>query len=91
MVDTQNLVKKWYIIHTYSGYEKKVCADLEKRIQTLALTDRVFRVIVPEEEKIEIVEAQGWIDNGDGTVSFTVNPPSKVTVGNPLLKSTCTK
>ncbi len=43
-----------------------------------------------EEEKIEIVEAQGWIDNGDGTVSFTVNPPSKVTVGNPLLKSTCT-
>ena len=41
--------KKWYIIHTYSGYEKKVATDLEKRIQSLNLTDRVFRVLVPEE------------------------------------------
>lgn len=42
--------KKWYLIHTYSGYEKKVKTDLEKRIQTLELTDKVFRIIVPEEE-----------------------------------------
>ena len=40
--------KKWYIIHTYSGYEKKVAADLEKRIESLDLTDRVFRILVPE-------------------------------------------
>ena len=45
--------KKWYIIHTYSGYEKKVATDLEKRIQSLNLTDRVFRVLVPEEEVFE--------------------------------------
>ncbi|QUB97680.1 transcription termination/antitermination protein NusG [Leptotrichia sp. oral taxon 221] len=45
--------KKWYIIHTYSGYEKKVATDLEKRIQSLNLTDRVFRVLVPEEEVLE--------------------------------------
>ena len=45
--------KKWYIIHTYSGYEKKVATDLEKRIQSLTLTDRVFRVLVPEEEVLE--------------------------------------
>ena len=37
--------KKWYIIHTYS--------DLEKRIETLNLTDRVFRILVPEEEVLE--------------------------------------
>lgn len=43
-------MKKWYLIHTYSGYEKKVKTDLEKRIQTLELTDKVFRIIVPEEE-----------------------------------------
>ena len=45
--------KKWYIIHTYSGYEKKVATDLEKRIASLNLTDRVFRILVPEEEIME--------------------------------------
>ena len=42
--------KKWYLIHTYSGYEKKVKTDLEKRVESLGLTDRVFRILVPEEE-----------------------------------------
>lgn len=41
---------KWYLIHTYSGYEKKVKTDLEKRIQSLELEDKVFRIMVPEEE-----------------------------------------
>ena len=52
-LDGDNLEKKWYIIHTYSGYEKKVKADLEKRVITLNLTDRVFRILVPEEEIME--------------------------------------
>lgn len=42
--------KKWYLIHTYSGYEKKVKTDLEKRVESLGLKDRVFRILVPEEE-----------------------------------------
>lgn len=46
--------KKWYIIHTYSGYEKKVMTDLEKRIESLKLSDRVFNIIVPEEESVEL-------------------------------------
>lgn len=45
--------KKWYVIHTYSGYEKKVATDLEKRIESLNLTDKVFRILVPEEEVME--------------------------------------
>lgn len=45
-----NYEKRWFLIHTYSGYEKKVKADLEKRVETLGLTDRVFRILVPEEE-----------------------------------------
>ena len=45
--------KKWYIIHTYSVYEKKVSTDLEKRVASLNLTDRVFRILVPEEEVME--------------------------------------
>lgn len=48
------LEKKWYIIHTYSGYEKKVMTDLEKRIESLNLSDKVFNIIVPEEESVEI-------------------------------------
>jgi len=50
----KKLEKKWYMVHTYSGYEKKVMTDLEKRINTLELTDRVFRILVPEEETIEV-------------------------------------
>ena len=53
MEDDNVYEKKWYIIHTYSGYEKKVATDLEKRIETLNLTDRVFRILVPEEEVLE--------------------------------------
>lgn len=54
MTDSQNFVTKWYIIHTYSGYEKKVKTDLEKRIDNLNLGDRVFRIAVPEEENVEM-------------------------------------
>ena len=50
----KQLEKRWYIIHTYSGYEKKVKTDLEKRIESLNLEDRVFRIVVPEEESVEI-------------------------------------
>jgi transcriptional antiterminator NusG len=50
----KQLEKRWYIIHTYSGYEKKVKTDLEKRIESLDLKDRVFRIVVPEEESVEI-------------------------------------
>jgi transcriptional antiterminator NusG len=50
----RTIEKKWYMIHTYSSYEKKVKADLEKRIQTLELTDKVFRIVVPEEEIKEV-------------------------------------
>lgn len=53
-MEKQNMIKKWYVIHTYSGYEKKVMTDLEKRIKTLELDDRVFRIIVPEEESVEM-------------------------------------
>ena len=46
---------------------------------------------IKESENIEIVEAQGWIDNGDGTVSFTADPPpDEVVVSDPLSKSGCT-
>lgn len=49
--------KNWYVVHTYSGYENKVKANLEKRVETMGMQDKIFRVIVPEEEE-EVVDAK---------------------------------
>lgn len=46
--------KNWYVVHTYSGYENKVKANLEKRVESMGMEDKIFRVIVPEEEESEI-------------------------------------
>jgi transcriptional antiterminator NusG len=46
--------KNWYVVHTYSGYENKVKANLEKRVESMAMQDKIFRVIVPEEEETDI-------------------------------------
>lgn len=43
--------KKWYVLHTYSGYENKVKTNLESRAQSMGMEDYIFRVIVPEEEE----------------------------------------
>ena len=43
--------KNWYVVHTYSGYENKVKANLEKRLETMGMQDKIFRVLVPEEEE----------------------------------------
>lgn len=45
--------KKWYVIHTYSGYENKVKANLERKIHSMGMEDKIFNVIVPVEEEIE--------------------------------------
>jgi len=45
--------RKWYVIHTYSGYEAKVKANLEKRVASMLMQDKIFRVVVPTEDEIE--------------------------------------
>jgi len=44
----------WYVIHCYSGYENKVKRNLENRIESMAMQDYIFQVIVPSEEEIEL-------------------------------------
>jgi len=46
--------KKWYVIHTYSGYEEAVAKNLKQRIESLGMEDKIFNVIVPKEKKIKI-------------------------------------
>jgi len=45
--------KNWYVIHTYSGYENKVRANLKKRMESMNVEDKIFRVMVPMEDEVE--------------------------------------
>ena len=49
---------RWYVVHTYSGYENKVKTDLEKTVKNRELEDFFFDIIVPMEEQIEIKEGK---------------------------------
>jgi len=44
--------KRWYVVHTYSGYENKVKTNLEKRVASMGMQDKIFRILVPMEEEI---------------------------------------
>ena len=46
--------RKWYVIHTYSGYEDAVAKNLKQRIESLGMEDKIFNVLVPKEKKIKI-------------------------------------
>ena len=48
----------WYVVHTYSGYENKVKMNLERRLESMGMDDKIFRAIVPEEEETEIKDGK---------------------------------
>ena len=56
--ETQASQKHWYVIHTYSGYENKVKTNLEHRIESMGMDDKIFQVLVPMEDEIEIRQGQ---------------------------------
>ncbi len=56
--ETRIVETRWYVIHTYSGYEDRVKKNLEQRIQSMDVQDRVFDVVVPTEDEIEIRDGQ---------------------------------
>ena len=51
---TEKNQKRWYIVHTYSGYENKVKSNLEKRIEYMNMADKIFRVEVPQKTVTQI-------------------------------------
>ncbi|MBI5621901.1 transcription termination/antitermination protein NusG [Candidatus Falkowbacteria bacterium] len=51
---TLQLGRRWYVIHTYSGYEEKVVEDLKSRIVSMGMDDKIFNVVIPTERKIKI-------------------------------------
>lgn len=54
--------KHWYVIHTYSGYENKVKANLERRVSSMGMEDKIFRIFVPTEEEIEFKDGKKRIN-----------------------------
>lgn len=56
--DKGDLGKQWYVVHCYSGYENKVRYAIEQRIETMGMRDKIFDVIVPTEEEIEVKEGK---------------------------------
>ncbi len=51
---TASYGRRWYAIHTYSGYEENVAGSLKQRIEALKMKDYIFNVLVPKEKKIKI-------------------------------------
>ena len=51
---TASAGRRWYAIHTYSGYEENVQHNLKQRIESLDMKDKIFGVMIPKEKKIKI-------------------------------------
>ena len=79
--------RNWYVIHTYAGYENAVMRNLKQRIESLAMEDKIFNVIVPTEKKIKIkggkrVEEEEKIYPGYVLVDMVVTEDSWFVVRN---------
>lgn len=56
--ESKDLKPRWYVVHTYSGYENKVKTDLEKTVKNRELEEFFFEIVVPMEEQIEIKDGK---------------------------------
>jgi transcriptional antiterminator NusG len=79
--------KNWYVIHTYSGYENKVKANLERKVHSMGMEDEIFRIVVPMEDEVEIKDGKKKITKkkvfpGYVLVEMIVNDKSWYVVRN---------
>jgi transcription termination/antitermination protein NusG len=54
VIDLVEGQEAWYVVHCYSGYENKVRHNLEQRIETMGMKDKIFDVVIPTQEEIEV-------------------------------------
>lgn len=57
-MDSKEDGKEWYVVHCYSGYENKVRSAIEQRIETMGMKDRIFDVLIPTEEEVEVKDGK---------------------------------
>lgn len=50
--------RRWYVLHTYSGYEENVARNLRQRIESMDMEDKIFDVLIPTEKKIRIKDGK---------------------------------
>ena len=62
----------WYVVHTYAGYENKVKSNLENRIASMNMEDRIFEVVIPTEDVIEFKNGK----RVDQVVGAVPKPPN---------------
>ena len=79
--------RHWYAIHTYSGYEDAVSRYLKQRVDSLAMNDKIFKIVVPKEKKIKIragkrVTVEEKIYPGYVLVEMIMEPDSWYVVRN---------
>lgn len=84
---TLNLGRRWYVLHTYSGYEENVKRNIEQRNDSFDMHDKIFSVLVPKEKKIKIkngkrVEVEEKIFPGYILVEMIVTDDSWYVVRN---------
>lgn len=53
LADAKKHAGEWYVVHTYSGYENKIKVDLTKRIESMQMQNKIFDIIIPEEQEFE--------------------------------------
>lgn len=85
--EDKNPARKWYAIHTYSGYENAVARNLRQRIESLGMENKIFNVLVPTEKKIKIKggkrqETEEKIYQGYVLVEMIYDPESWYVVRN---------
>lgn len=51
---TLNQGRRWYVLHTYSGYEENVAQNLRQRVDSMDMDDKIFNILIPKEKKIKI-------------------------------------
>lgn len=78
---------QWYVIHTYSGYENKVKANLEKKVKSMGMENEIFRIMVPMEDEVEVKDGKKKISKkkvfpGYVLVEMIVNDRSWYVVRN---------
>ncbi|PCI89766.1 transcription termination/antitermination protein NusG [Candidatus Kaiserbacteria bacterium] len=88
MAKQQGIIeRRWYVIHTYSGYEEAVARNLRQRIDSMGMKDQIFEVVVPTEKKIKVkagkrIEEKEKIFPGYVLVDMLVNDESWYVVRN---------
>ena len=57
-IDEEGDGRAWYVVHCYSGYENKVRHNLEQRIESMGMKDKIFDVVIPTQEEIEVKDGK---------------------------------